>query len=576
MDDRNSINFLMGGTLNKHSALVNCKILEGKTISKNAYKIIWKIFYNEQTILKSEFVKAFKQLVKYIFYFDSEYELENIFFNIYSKNKVNYSHLKINKKNLFNIINNFTKYKFSEILKLYNDDYKLSLLLDFQNLYLTNIVFNKDKDFQKKVLNEINFFNDKFKMSNKKNKRNLMVPENYDFSSTQLSLIINELKDYYGEKIILSKQKENFLNLTEMNHFFKSNIIRLKNEIENACKTIFEINYLDYKDLNINFQSNLISLIEFEKAKNEKQTLLKYSIPKDICNLLLNPKSYVPIEGEYINNLNYSNSIILYELLKDHFSKEAIVLTRENFFNIINCSDKCKNNRYELEKRILIPILKDINETTDIYIKYEFSFKSSHWRSIIFHIKKNKITSFENLKFIIEQPWDNITDIPNKKIDYKKNKEVFTEVNKVKENIYVKRAWKTDGDRKINQMLKTYGPSYTITILKELNKSLNKNIETTITAYINGIIKNKKEEKKKESIEPIKLEKETLILNEKDRKNLDEIIAEIKNDIEKKKVKPIKRTVKKSFIDQLIVRYKELNEKPPLSFIFSQKFKITE
>ena len=224
MDDRKNLTSLMTGTLNKHSSLINYHILKGDFISTNAQKVIWQIFYKEQEDLKVKFSEVFKKYILQIFHHKSESELKELFFNMYSMKKINYSKLEINKKNLLEILDEITKNKFLEILKLSNGDNKSKLLLDFKELYSTKIIMNRDKDFEQKLLKEISFIN----LKPKKQKGNLPLPINNNFLPEQISIIINELKEYCKKIAIDEISKEKYLNLTRMNKILKSNIVRLK------------------------------------------------------------------------------------------------------------------------------------------------------------------------------------------------------------------------------------------------------------------------------------------------------------------------------------------------------------
>lgn len=591
MDDRKNLTSLMTGTLNKHSSLINYHILKGDFISTNAQKVIWQIFYKEQEDLKVKFSEVFKKYILQIFHHKSESELKELFFNMYSMKKINYSKLEINKKNLLEILDEITKNKFLEILKLSNGDNKSKLLLDFKELYSTKIIMNRDKDFEQKLLKEISFIN----LKPKKQKGNLPLPINNNFLPEQISIIINELKEYCKKIAIDEISKEKYLNLTRMNKILKSNIVRLKKEIKEASETQLELNYINHRKLDIDIKANFISSVTFEKEENQKQIWLKYEIPRSISELLLNPEVYVPIDGCVIESLTSINAIMLYEFLKDNIKSGAVVLTKEHFFNFIKCIEKCKKNRFELENRVLIPVIAQINSMTDIYVKYEFNPAPSYWKNIIFFVEKNKKNTRTFEEFVQEDFQEIMKDLfmeepVKEKINYKKNEEVLKAVTYAKKSIYVSRAWKSDGDRKVNQMLKTYGEKYTIMILRELYDSLNQNIETTITSYINGIIKNKKKEAKnaeKEEVKKLKDEKSLKKIEKKEELtidpiqkdlnpiriyanySLDNLIEKIEK-IENKEILDEQFNITSEEFSQLITRYKELGKKAPISFLMKK------
>ena len=173
------------------------------------------------------------------------------------------------------------------------------------------------------------------------------------------------------------------------------------------------------------------------------------------------------------------------------------------------------------------------------------------------------------------------------KVNYRKNEEVLKAVTYAKRNIYVSRAWKSDGDRKVNQILKTYGQKYTVMILRELYESLNQNINITITSYINGMIKNKRKEAKdieKKEVKKLKVEKnlkkseakeeltidpiqeDLKLTNEFDNNYLDELIEKIEKIKNNKNISKQFNITTEEF-SKLLMRYRELGKKAPIVFL---------
>ena len=283
---------------------------------------------------------------------------------------------------------------------------------------------------------------------------------------------------------------------------------------------------------------------------------------------------------------------MLYEFLKDNIKSGAVVLTKEHFFNFIKCIEKCKKNRFELENRVLIPAIAQINSMTDIYVKYEFNPAPSYWKNIIFFIEKNKKNTRTLEEFIQEDFQEVMKDLfmeepIEEKVNYRKNEEVLKAVTYAKRNIYVSRAWKSDGDRKVNQILKTYGQKYTVMILRELYESLNQNINITITSYINGMIKNKRKEAKdieKKEVKKLKVEKnlkkseakeeltidpiqeDLKLTNEFDNNYLDELIEKIEKIKNNKNISKQFNITTEEF-SKLLMRYRELGKKAPIVFL---------
>lgn len=598
MSDKNKE---MIGILNKHSGLTTYHIVKGDSLSANAQKIIWKIFQNEQEILKNNFSIKFKEYIGKIFYEATEKEIELILDNIYSNNPINLDNFKIDHEMLGYILKEIVDVRLERIKKLpKNDDSTIKHILDFNGTYSANMIKKINNDLDNKLLEFIS--NDEETLKKVKNKK-ISVPSSVSsITSKDIINVVEDIKDFCKEEAVNISSVDRFLDLTKLCTSINYNVTRLKKELQEAGQTQLKLNYINKKRLNIDLQSSLISSVTFETSENKKQIWLKYEIPRRILELLLYPEMYVPIDGITIAELKTGNSILLYEFLKDHSKRGYVSLTKEELFGFIKSSKKCMTNKYELEQRILIPSISEINSFTDINVSYNFNAQKK-WSEIEFIIKRNE-GDVLSTKMDLDFSEPNI----KKKVNYKDDIDLLKAVEKAKRNIYVSRAWKKDGDRKVNQVLKSKGKEFTIMILKELYSSLKTDIEITITAYINGIIKNKNTEKKeivkqekkkltkkskseKEKVElivkPIEEQKKENVESEviepeiiesrtykTDVKLLDDLIDEITED-EKNGFKTFeKRAINVEIFYELIDRYQEREMNMPFSFISLKKFII--
>lgn len=494
--------------LNKHSSLTSYSKLKGDKISANAHKVIFALLGEEQAKLKEHFSEEFKKVTKKIFYHNDDKELDDIFSNVYSKKKIDFSKHKVDVDEIFKIIEIIVEDKKQYFLTSKEESkIKATILKDFMDSYIAKIYSNTHN-------NLIDFFDKekkKYEIIESKNKNKIMLPTNKEFDNNQLNALINEIKEYIQEKVVIEATKyEKRIDLTQLANSLDTNITRLKKEILSASQTFLRFNYLNKKKLNVDVQSNFIASVAFDQQKDF--TILEYEIPKKIINLLLNPDMFVSVYGITLKKLTDPVAVDLYQFLKDHLLRGYVEVTKEEFFGFIECNKKCQGNKYDLEARVLKPALDQINLYTEISVDYEF-IPEKRWRSLMFKIKRNtQSKTMEKLKIVNAS--EKIT------LDYKEVPKVLKAVQHARKNLYVNKSWKTDGDRKINRLLNTIGEDATIEILKRLYTSLNSEITTTITQYINGIVKNYEKENKLERKKNTRQTKKKS--TEKDKKLLEE------------------------------------------------------
>lgn len=533
---------------NKHSSLTTYYKLAGDNISANAHKVIFSLLAEEQTKLKEQFSQEFKKVIKNIFYHTNDKDLNDIFANIYSKNKMDFSNHKIDKLEILKFINVMVEDKKQYFLTSKEDNkIKATMLKDFMDSFTAKIYSANHNAL-------IEFFDkekEKYDISEAKTK-NKMLPisiEN-DFDNDHINAIMNEIKEYIQEKVVIEATKyEKRIDLTQLANSLNTRISNLKKEILSASQTFLRFNYLNKKKLNVDVQSSFIASVAFDKQKDF--TILEYEIPKKIVNLLLNPEMFVTIDGLTLKRLSDPKAIDLYQFLKDHLLRGYVEVTKEEFFGFIECNKKCQTNKYDLETRVLKPVIEQINLYTDILVEYEF-IPEKRWKSIKFKINHNSKAQAKALDTLKIVHVEDRTLLTHKEIP-----EVMKAIEHAKRNIYVEKAWKNGGTKKVDRMLNSIGKEATIDILNRLYSSLNKPIETTITQYLNGIIKNYEEENNVERKKNTRKAKRKIV--EEDKELLEK---ESKKTKSVKKLSTNKRTNKITSVADMVKDFTlEKNEK---------------
>ena len=82
-------------------------------------------------------------------------------------------------------------------------------------------------------------------------------------------------------------------------------------------------------------------------------------------------------------------SIALYELWKSHSFKEKIVISMDDLRTYLSIADKYKDYR-DFKKRVIEPAVEEVNQYTDLNIKWEPYKQGRSYVAITFYIEKKK------------------------------------------------------------------------------------------------------------------------------------------------------------------------------------------
>ena len=161
------------------------------------------------------------------------------------------------------------------------------------------------------------------------------------------------------------------------------------------------------------------------KIKTDKNTsLLSFEFPTDILEQIKNPKMYANLDLLIVRDLNSKYSLALYEILKDYIN---IGQLRINIKDLKTALGVDQNKGYiiytSFNRRVLKPAIDEINEKTDLQVKYKAIKSGTGYKEIVFtmEIKQDKPTLINNLDYIsiqLQQYWFNTEEILNYKRKY--------------------------------------------------------------------------------------------------------------------------------------------------------------
>lgn len=469
----------------KHSALTTYKTSD-KRLPLNVSKAIQAIYAKEQKILKEHFREEVLKIVKDIF---PKSEIETIMTDIYSKKIINFKDLNINYEKvptfvsevLSNRLHNTKwaimdkkskQFKFNEIKENLLTKLALKHIEANDNLLLEYLILEKES---------LGIEDKQFTLKEKKEEKMELK------TNEELNAFLFEIKNYCRENAIKASSGVQHLDYSMLAKTLGVNNARFKADLKKASSTSFEFNYINKKNLDITINTAMLASTKFIKGNNE--TFLEYQIPIEILKFLLLPSMFIDMKEQITFKITNDYAYDLYQFLSDHILKGEVTITKEELFEFLNLNKKARESKYELQKRVLIPAITDLEAVTDISVSYEF-IPENRWKKIRFFVKHNK--NFVEKKATI------IRKVQETKKDYKESSRIIKALEKAKRNIYVSRAMKKYVYTKINKIYNELGEDFTVLILNNLYTSLNENIQTTLVQYINGMIKNIKNEAKED------------------------------------------------------------------------------
>ncbi len=166
----------------------------------------------------------------------------------------------------------------------------------------------------------------------------------------------------------------------------------LKNEIKKMKNINVEYNILK-KDKTIEGITSLILELEIITDNNTGEVLIKYNLPNMVREALLKDNKealFAQINLIVKKNLKHKYSLIIYDLIKDYENVEIPTINIEEFRKILGVENKYKNFQ-DLKKRVINPVINEINSNPDIdwTIEYKLIKRGPKYVAIKF-IKKRK------------------------------------------------------------------------------------------------------------------------------------------------------------------------------------------
>lgn len=157
----------------------------------------------------------------------------------------------------------------------------------------------------------------------------------------------------------------------------------LKNALRNLVNTKVEYNILG-KDRERRGIFTVLSNAEIEVQGRGKRTLVTFEFPDKLLQAIKHPSIYVRLNLLVLRGLESKHSIALYESLKDYINLKRLRISTDAFRNLMGVQPGQYQYFTMLRKRVLDKSIQEINEKTDIKVKYDLERDGRKFTAINF------------------------------------------------------------------------------------------------------------------------------------------------------------------------------------------------
>lgn len=325
-------------------------------------------------------------------------------------------------------------------------------------------------------------------MTDKSLKKDVVIHQNKlsygkfeEFELRELKLLLKFIAEYSKtseNKIFLNaKEIKNFINMDRKSYSEFETLVRKLGKREVLIKDPTKNRYVVY---------HIFSKLDFDL--DNKTVELSYA--PDFIPLITNlEKSFCKYDLENIENLKSKYSLMFYIRAKAEMFKGKFYMSADELGSLYG--KKYLQDR-NLDKKIIDPMLKEINEHTDILISSEKEYEPqergrSKVKGYLFRIEKKKLLISSEIEKAIE---------------------------KTKKNIYISKS-KILNEETIQILLSEFGETRLIAGLNYAYKTINKDFNTL--EYFKKVIY-QNEEYSMENLE-------TIVLEEKNNKDDEQILT---------------------------------------------------
>ena len=239
-----------------------------------------------------------------------------------------------------------------------------------------------------------------------------LIMSSYDLSLTEhriITLGCKKIKPIYVEKRMSPNDLNNAfqamkfsdieISVSEYKQEFNIKGNNIYDTLQKYCNKLYErsINYLD--ETNVFTKKRWVSTCKF----NRDNGLIKITFNVDMIPDLLVLKRYIPLNSSLLRDKTKSKYAYRnYEILKSNLYKKTWTIPLEEYKFLLKITDKYKTYG-ELNRKVIAPSIKYINEYTDIEVKFTPIKAGNSYKFLRFEIKSNSRTNSDIVGEDIEQ-----------------------------------------------------------------------------------------------------------------------------------------------------------------------------
>ena len=238
---------------------------------------------------------------------------------------------------------------------------------------------------------------------------NNLINKNISFFSINFTKFLT--KKEKSILLILKKEFKNRYIEIEKNLLLKNGIYSDMEELEiNIFNDLYK---LREKNIIISYKGKPMTFIGIISSFHIDRDIIGVMLSEEFASSFNNNSFFNDIKLDCILNFREKYTHILYQ--KFIFEKkESISFELEEFKNLFNLTNKNYTRFYDLEKNMLIPMIKDITENSNLKVEYEKIRVSEYKNSKILGIKfrcKNIIAENKNLNLLINSIKNKVQNI---------------------------------------------------------------------------------------------------------------------------------------------------------------------
>ena len=351
------------------------------------------------------------------------------------------------------------------------------------------------------------------------------------------------LAEAFDDLLIEDRHKVKIKDLASGLNFDSKNVQHLKDLLMGLMTTSVQWNILGKAKNQVWEAYPLIGGAKIERGE------LTYEFAKGLKEKLFNPSMYARISLSIQNKFTSKHSLALYELCVDYFDLnrnqgETAWIDLDLFKSLMGINGREYKNFKSLNRRLIKEPLKEINESSDLYVEVDYKKQQRKVVEIKFRIKRNP-----NKRNLIDIGKDVVKELP---------------AGPVNQALYERlRKYFLFNNKQALETLKEHDEDYIKEILNEIEKRIiEDNIQLrNITVYTLKALKEdwrtrktqfeldleqRREEEKRVEEEKIRQEKEKEFIKDKELKEELEHFDKIFAGLSKAKMKYIYDEVEKS------------------------------